>query len=59
MLLLRILNKLEEKKPEEKDPEVKESVTIKSKKTVIYAPGADSMSEFSGKKDDWYGDKNE
>ena len=29
---------------------------VPSKKARVYSPGKDAMAEFSGKRDDWYGD---
>lgn len=34
-----------------------EKSELSSKKTIVYSPVKDSMGEFLGKHDDWYGEK--
>lgn len=47
--------------PEYELPPVPESIkkVYNHKKTVVYNPTTDPISEFSGKRDDWYGEENE
>lgn len=50
-------------KEEREQIEVEHDVNIEpsypQKKATIYTPSSDPISEFTGQRDDWYGEKNE
>jgi len=60
-LLMRINDHLEYEMIEDLQelPSQIVSEGVKSKKTLVFSPTKDSMAEFNGKKDDWYGEENE